>query len=368
MKNLELLDVSYNKLSKINQIVNMQKLRILILNGNKQLCQLPAELATCDSLIDISFDADNITDPPSDIIELGTLEILRYLSTGEKSVEVMQDKQKELKNITNNFINTEKGFTEYEKNSISDVEKRARERKFMEHERGQNERFNQMDQLMHERNQLRKQEFLKNLLQQQNQTDEMLRNLQKDKDVERTELIGKVLKEEHNAGIIIDKLLSLKNGPDADLLECERIEQERLLENLRVDNVELRKRDILSAMSEVLENEAQQIKMYHERRDENMKMLMELETDLDIEKILKNQDRSRQMALVAENEEWQKAVVGTFIEQNDARTWGLVEQVRLVEAQLASMTRCEIDRRKCELDGRVVRKPLFLEFILLIIG
>lgn len=355
LKNLELLDLSNNELTNIDQIACMPKLKILILNGNNRISQLPSQLTTCDGLIDISLDADNFIEPPSDIINLGTLEILRYLSTGKKITKLLQVKTEEIKSVTSSFIENEKGLNTYEQNIYTDNNmRRALEAKFLEHERGQFEKYSQIDTLMHERNHQLKQEFLKNLLHQQNQTDELLRNIQKVKDVERNELIEEISKKEHNAGIIVDKLLSLKKGPDADLMEYERIQRNRLLEKLQVDNMQLRKKDILNVMSDVIEAEARQIQEYHEKKAANVKLLIEQENDLDIENILKSNDRSRQMTLVAENEDWQKAVVGSFIEQNDARALGLIEQVRIVESQLASMTRCEIDRKKCELDGRVV--------------
>lgn len=332
----------------------MQKLRVLVLNGNKDLHVLPPQLATCESLADISLDAEHFSEPPPNIIALGSLEILRYLLTGEEAAEVLGANYNELTTVTQDFIRIERGLSECERNFVSNDTKSAREKAFLDHERDQNEKYNRMDALFYQQNQKRKQELLRSLLQEQNETDELLKNVQKVRDVERTRLITNILKEEHNAEIIVVQLLSLKNGPDADLLEYERVEDERLLEKLRIDHEELRRRDILNAMSEVLEAEAQQILTYHEQRDATVKLLLEQEKDLNIENILKNNDRNRQMAMVADNEEWQKIVVGTFIEQNDARTWGLVEQVRLVETQLAAMTKCEIDRKRCELDGRVV--------------
>lgn len=69
-------------------------------------------------------------------------------------------------------------------------------------------------------------------------------------------------------------------------------------------------------------------------------------------------DRSVQQAeLVAQledSEKLQKAAVAALLERGDARSWGLVQQVRLVEAQLAALTVIELDRRKLELNDHVV--------------
>lgn len=54
------------------------------------------------------------------------------------------------------------------------------------------------------------------------------------------------------------------------------------------------------------------------------------------------------------DEELQKAAVGALLERADARCWGLMQQVRLVEAQLAALTNIEIDRKKLQLDQHLV--------------
>lgn len=79
LTNLELLDVSHNRLTRIDQIGFMPHLRILNITGNDNLTKLPTQLTTCDSLVDLVLDADHILYPPADIIERGTAEILKYL-------------------------------------------------------------------------------------------------------------------------------------------------------------------------------------------------------------------------------------------------------------------------------------------------
>lgn len=82
MRNLELLDISHNNLTEINQINCMSHLRILIIAENPKLLTLPSELATCDSLIDIVLSTDNFIYPPTHVLQLGTLQILNFLTTG----------------------------------------------------------------------------------------------------------------------------------------------------------------------------------------------------------------------------------------------------------------------------------------------
>lgn len=375
LHNLELLDLSYNNLRYIDQIVHMPKLRVLLLNGNAQLHRLPVELTTCDSLTDISIDTEYIEYPPLAVTTRGTLEILRFLMNG---IVVSTDDDTTtltpIKSATEKFIAVESGEIAIESGEIAiepaaghhGNETNTREKSFIEHERIEYERYQNMDALLHQQSQQRKQQLLQHLMHQQSTTDSMLKQLQQEKDVERNKLIGNILQAEEGAGVIVEQLISLKNGPDAALLEQERIEQERLLEQLRIDHAELRKRDILAAMSDTLDAESKQIQQYHEHRDAVNRTILEQETNVaNYENAARSIDRERQnvIALIADDENWQKVAVAKFIEQNDARTWGLVEQVRLVEQQLATMTQCEIERKKIEMNERMVSAWLPNRFV-----
>lgn len=86
MRNLELLDVSHNNLNEINQINCMSHLRILNIAANPKLLSLPNELATCDSLVDIVLSGETIIYPPANVLALGTLQILNFLTTGEVDI------------------------------------------------------------------------------------------------------------------------------------------------------------------------------------------------------------------------------------------------------------------------------------------
>lgn len=57
----------------------MPNLRILNISGNSNLTKLPIQLTTCDSLVDIVLDSESILYPPSDVINRGTADILKYL-------------------------------------------------------------------------------------------------------------------------------------------------------------------------------------------------------------------------------------------------------------------------------------------------
>lgn len=64
--------------------------------------------------------------------------------------------------------------------------------------------------------------------------------------------------------------------------------------------------------------------------------------------------KARFVTQLQNDEELQKAAVGALLERCDARSWGLLQQIRLVEAQLATLTTIEIDKKKLELDQYLV--------------
>ncbi|XP_031622109.1 E3 ubiquitin-protein ligase LRSAM1-like [Contarinia nasturtii] len=362
LTNLELLDVSHNRLTRIDQIGFMPNLRILNITGNENLTQLPNQLTTCDSLMDIVLDPQYILYPPANVIECGTAEILKYLLE-HNGFETKPAQN--IKRTTAKMIEIERGrdvVREWnntnDKHSISKNDKYTRDKKFMERERSELERYSNLEAELHQQQQKRKQNLLQHLLQQQNESDTMIQRMQKEKDSERHKLIEDILQAEANAGMIVDQLISLKSGPDSALLEQEQEEQKQLLEQLRINHDDLRKRDILAAMTELLEYETKQIEMYNEKRDNTSKTLLEHEINTNqlLDNLFKNNDKDRAVAVskITQNEDLQKRAFTALIEKNDARTWGLIEQVRIVETQLASMTNCEIERKKLQMDDQIV--------------
>lgn len=81
-----------------------------------------------------------------------------------------------------------------------------------------------------------------------------------------------------------------------------------------------------------------------------------MQSDNHIYQIIQNQmdAKSELLAQLQDDNELQKVAVGALLERGDARSWGLVQQVRLVESQLAALTSIELDRRKLEVDEHLV--------------
>lgn len=163
---------------------------------------------------------------------------------------------------------------------------------------------------------------------------------------------------EENASLVVQHLLSLKNEPDSTLLEQEQREQQMLLEQLHIQHNDLRKQEILSAMSNILAAEAKKIENYQDQRDITARNILhdEFESNELLGNIFLNNDRDRTEVVIKimQDEDLQKSAVASLITENDSRTWGLVEQMRIVESQLAAMTCYEIERKKFSADEQLV--------------
>lgn len=55
-----------------------------------------------------------------------------------------------------------------------------------------------------------------------------------------------------------------------------------------------------------------------------------------------------------QDEVLQKAAVAALLERSDARCWSIVQQVNLVQSQLAALTNIELERRKLEINQQLV--------------
>lgn len=199
--NLELLDVSYNRLRQIKEIVLMPKLRIFNICGNVELTHLPKELSTCDSLVDLVLDTEYIVYPSAKVIESGTAEILKYLlmhNDSDEAVDVLQLQKpkttlQNMKRITANLLEIERGKDVAQEITNANDDKLTREKKFMEHERFELEKYSNLEAALHQQQQKRKQDLLQHILKQQNESDSLIQKMQKVKDSERIKLIDDIL-------------------------------------------------------------------------------------------------------------------------------------------------------------------------------
>jgi E3 ubiquitin-protein ligase LRSAM1 len=71
---------------------------------------------------------------------------------------------------------------------------------------------------------------------------------------------------------------------------------------------------------------------------------------------MQDQERNRQdlVVKIKEDEHLQKAVVTALLECSDARSWSIVQQVNLVQSQLAALTNIELEKKKLQINQHIV--------------
>jgi E3 ubiquitin-protein ligase LRSAM1 len=124
---------------------------------------------------------------------------------------------------------------------------------------------------------------------------------------------------------------------------------------VHLEQSDLRKKDVLSAMSQLLEQELDLIQNYNDERSKSSKVFLEEDSKnhLLLNDIFTEYDKNKAELVekINQDEEWQKSAVATLIAKNDARSWGLMEQIKIVEAQIKQMTSFELDKKKMNQDA-----------------
>lgn len=155
---------------------------------------------------------------------------------------------------------------------------------------------------------------------------------------------------EDTANLVINEFLALRTVEDTSLKDKERIEEERLLEKLKLNHSDLRKQEILKLISQTLVDEEKRINSYNHTRNQNAIQILQTDDQMSskLNKVYLNYQDNRTKAIVqiCEDEDLQKRAVSELIAINDSRSWGLVEQMKIVEVKLAEMTAMELQRKK----------------------
>ncbi|XP_056639062.1 E3 ubiquitin-protein ligase LRSAM1-like isoform X1 [Diorhabda sublineata] len=356
LKMLRVLDVSHNQLKALpKDLGNLTKLRRCNLSYNK-IKYLPTSIHKWKNIQCIELDADEYIYPPANITSEGTYTILQYICDDvgvpfcPNEDEVDADK-KELFQIGNQNDSLQEKIWELE--NI----KQQKMREYLEIER-LNELMMRQELEYANTSKLNRDKLLEVIAKQQNVFDNELSKIHQEKEIERFRLLEQLQEVEHNADIAIKELLALSNEPLGQLLEQEKLEEEKLLSAINRYNETLRKDDILAAMQDILAQETVMFQELHQNRLESSKSILEQETKIDnkLLEVLQNQDDHKAeliCKLIIDND-LQKAAVGTLLERGDARSWGLLQQIRLVEAQLAALTKIEIDRKKLQIDEHMI--------------
>ncbi|XP_034255133.1 E3 ubiquitin-protein ligase LRSAM1-like isoform X4 [Thrips palmi] len=206
--------------------------------------------------------------------------------------------------------------------------------------------------------------LLAHLAVQQTKLEQKVEKLQQQREEERHRLIQHLQDVERNTDAMITQLLLLsaqeREQERQDKLQRAQEEEQELLAAMQRQHRDLQRHDVLDGMKQLVEEELKQEKRMREYEQCRVEMTNSLlSKELESSNILLcavDRYSSAQLELVQRlqrDEELQKAAVCSLLERSDARTWGLVQQVALVEQQLAQLTALELQRRNHQLSEQL---------------
>uniref|UniRef100_A0AAR5PZU9 RING-type domain-containing protein n=2 Tax=Dendroctonus ponderosae TaxID=77166 RepID=A0AAR5PZU9_DENPD len=363
LENLKSLSLSENKLRNLpEEMGKLAKLQKLYLTSNPNLRHLPKTICKARRLVLIELTTGNFLYPPCAVAEAGTEAIKKFISDdvgaeyippnqmGDESSEMINKPNLEGENDTLYNLVLEGRILDLETEKLKRMEK-------LKSIQENNDLLLKQEFEMATVHKANKQQLLASISRQQSKLDFKLSQIQQERETDKFRLIEQLQEVENNADIAIKNLLSISKEPAAQLLEQEREEEEKLLAALNREHDTISKSHVLAAMQDILKQETEMFSKLDKNRIEMSRSILEQELDSGskLADIFRNQDlqKSNWVAKLMEDNDLQKAAVSTLLERGDARSWGLLQQVRLVESQLGALTNIELDRKKLRMDEHI---------------
>ncbi|XP_058799573.1 E3 ubiquitin-protein ligase LRSAM1-like isoform X2 [Phymastichus coffea] len=359
LKNLSILNLSKNKLKYLpEEMGKLKNLTFLDIGYNKNLQKLPKSLGHAQKITHLGIDELKLSYPPGHIQSGGTIVMVAFLANEcgidyapEKCIsEIDAPIDVNLQNVQSLMYNNDNEVQEQRQNALLEVEENIKQQ--------QRQELEMQNQLK-----INKEKLLRDLANQQVQLDKEIEKVQHKRDVNRTRLLSYIYNAEKEADNVIREFLHVseeERQAQGQLLEMEKKEEMDILSRTHSEQSLHRTKDTLLAMKDLLEDELLKQKKladYTAFRDCNAQSLLslELENNEQLLKVMQDQEKNRQdlVIRVKEDEQLQKALVAALLERSDARSWSIVQQVNLVQSQLAALTTIELERRKYEINQHI---------------
>ncbi|CAH4016285.1 unnamed protein product [Pieris brassicae] len=340
LQTLKILDVSRNNLKKLNPVLGqLQSLRKLIIIGNKDLNEICIELCLASNLCSIELDYEQFHIPPPEVAIRGTEAIMKFLCFQANIT------------YTPPVPDSDNIFPAYVGNPSVDLFTKPR----ITWEEAE-QAVQQKEDQIYKANQVQREKMLSNVLKEQLSLDIEISKIHEGRELERQKLINTIQKEEQNIECLINSFIGydkLKPEIIQQQLAHEQLEHDHLLEITRQNYDNIKRSDILKTMQQVLEENCsvgKYMKYYKDNLNDVKKNLLIQETIVDgkLEQLLNEKDHLRegQVQLLLEDQDVQKAMVSSLLDQVDARSWCLNQEISLVSSHLAKLSVIEQEKKK----------------------
>ncbi|XP_053971867.1 E3 ubiquitin-protein ligase LRSAM1-like isoform X2 [Hylaeus volcanicus] len=373
LSKLTTLNIAKNNLKQLPETMGkLKQLTTLNISQNKSLQKLPKSLGYVQQLAQLDIDGLHLSYPPQDILNGGTIVIVAFLAK-ESGIEFSPEESVSETNLSRDissedmqaeYLNKNNDVQEHRQSALLEVEKNIKQQQ--EYEIG-----------IHSMLKEHKKKLLKDLALQQTQLEQELEKVQQERDSNRARLLSYIYNAEKEADNVIKEFLrnsEEERQSQAELLEREKQEEMQILSSCHSEQFMFRTKDTLLSMEKLLEEELYRTRKLEEHskyRDYAAQSLLTLEVRNNdhLAQIVQNQEKNRQILIDAlrQDEVLQKAAVAALLERSDARCWSIVQQVNLVQSQLAALTTIELERRKLEINqqlNEIAEKRVTLSAIL----
>ena len=366
LESLQYLNIKSNKLKTVpDSLCNLRSLKKLDISENN-IHVLPKELCRLSSLELLVLDSNQMKFPPVDICVAGTESIMKFLCQ-ESGTEYIPPSQKTPMLDSPSKISFNTQTFKAEVSAITETlsqyqlvqEKKKQEQADLE-KRLEEEQRSQAE-LVANANQ-HKQMLLMKLAQEQDERHNEIMNAHQLKEYERRKLIDTLKSEEQNASRLVEQILMMnekarKTEALLEAMEQERIEREQLFKVRKEEIDNLRQKEVLIAM----ENMLQESEMFDElirnylssQQETARKSIRDADqTDGMVSSVLKIKEAEKN--LMAEKllyeETLQKEAFEMLLMQQDAKHQRLTSQIEAIEDELSALSVLEMEQREMRMD------------------
>lgn len=394
---LQVLNLEENKLKKIPESIGKLKyLQSLNLRGNKlkelpvSICDLPS-LRTLDishnqikslpkgmwhvrTLENLIIDAEEMIYPPAEICIKGTEAVMKFLceEAGEEYLPASQFvlqvlESSDAKSVLSSTFsdNSLKMLAEDAKimqniEKYTDLQAKKRQERMLfsqQYEEDEKEHAKLAATAHREKDHL-----VSVIAYDQMKLNQELQELTSKKELDRQNLVLSLKEIEDGASKLLDNLIEMnvkaqKQEELMEAIERERNEQDQYYVVKYEEIANLRRKEVLDRMEEILNSSAylEHCRLKHDAEKKyaaKHALQKELNTSSEVDTFikLKTAEQNEMVGILTQQEELQKAAFEALLMQKDSRHSRVTNQINLIEKELAQLTVVEMERKELKVE------------------